>query len=80
VLQADCNAATNIETRKDDKDITRFMKHDDVHRVLIQRTASFLAAMGLTLQDAVNQGWLNSQHLQGKKARRGKGKSRSLKA
>lgn len=78
VLHADCNAASNIEARKDDKDITRYMKHSDVHRVLIRRTASFLAAMSLTLQDAVNRGWLDPKHLQGKKAKTGKGKSRSL--
>ena len=78
VLQADRNAAKNVETRLDDKDITTYMKHGDVHRVLMNRTASFLAAMGFTLQDAVDRRWLDPKHLQGKTARLGMGKSRSL--
>jgi transposase len=77
VLQADCNAARNIEARYDDPEITRYMKHSDVRRVLMSRTASFLAVMGLTLQDAVNRNWLDPKHLQEKKARNGTGKSRS---
>jgi hypothetical protein len=77
VLQADCNAARNIEARFDDPEMTCYMKHSDVRRVLIHRTASFLAAMGLTLLQAVSLNWLDAKHLQGKKARIGTGKSRS---
>lgn len=73
VLQADRNAASNIAARKDDKDITTYMRHGDVQRVLIGRTASFLAAMGLTLQDAIYRRWLDPKHLQGQKARIGTG-------
>jgi hypothetical protein len=77
VLQADCNAASNIKTRQDDKDITRFMKHGDVQRVLMNRTVSFLATMDLTVQDAICLGWLDPKHLRGTSARVGMGKSRS---
>jgi hypothetical protein len=77
VIGADCNAARNIEARFDDPEITCYMKHSDVRQVLIHRTASFLAAMGLTLQQAVYLNLLDPKHLRGEKARLGKGKSRS---
>ncbi len=65
VLQADCNAARNIETRLDDPNITRFMKSVDVRKVLIKRTVSFLLQRDLTLDDAINKGWFNPRHLKG---------------
>ncbi|MDE5098572.1 MAG: hypothetical protein O4861_09585 [Trichodesmium sp. St16_bin4-tuft] len=65
VLQADSNAARNIEIRLDDPNVTRFMKYVDVRKVLIQRTVSFLLQRNLTLDDAINQGWFNPRHLQG---------------
>ncbi len=63
VLQADSNAARNIETRLDDSGITRFMKSVDVRKVLIKRTVSFLLSMDLTLSDAINKGWFDPRHL-----------------
>ncbi|MDJ0597355.1 MAG: transposase [Crocosphaera sp.] len=65
VLQADCNAARNIETRLDDPKITRFMKSTDVRKVLIQRTVSFLLQRDLTLFDAIEKGWFDPRHLRG---------------
>ena len=65
VLQADCNAARNIETRLDDPNITRFMKSTDVRKVLIKRTVSFLLQRDLTLFDAIEKGWFNPRHLRG---------------
>ncbi|MDJ0717975.1 MAG: transposase, partial [Prochloraceae cyanobacterium] len=59
LLQADCNAARNLETRLDDPDITRFMKSADVRKVLIERTVSFLLLRDLTLEDAINKGWFD---------------------
>ena len=70
VLQADSNAATNIEHRLTDSEITRFQKAETVRKILLKRTASFLASMGLTLKDAVNHQWLHSKHLKDKKARK----------
>jgi hypothetical protein len=65
VLQADGNAARNIETRLDDPNITRFMKSIDVRKVLIKRTVSFLLQRDLTLEDAIDQGWFDPRHLRG---------------
>ncbi len=65
VLQADCNAARNIETRLDDPNITRFMSKIDVRKVLIKRTVSFLLQRDLTLEDARQKGWFNPRHLKG---------------
>ena len=65
VLQADCNAARNIETRLDDPKITRFMKSVDVRKVLIKRTVSFLLQRDLTLCDALEKGWFDPRHLRG---------------
>ncbi|GET40446.1 transposase IS605 OrfB [Microseira wollei NIES-4236] len=62
-LQADCNAAVNLHQRKDDAEITRCMSADAVQRILIRRTASFLADMDLSLEEAVNRGWLDRKHL-----------------
>nr|MDJ0731519.1 transposase [Crocosphaera sp.] len=65
VLQADGNAARNIETRLDDPNITRFMKSVDVRKVLIKRTVSFLLQRDLTLDDAIEKGWFDPRHLRG---------------
>ena len=65
VLQADSNAARNIEARLDDPDLTRFMKSVDVRKVLIKRTVSFLLERDLTIEDAINRGWFNPKHLKG---------------
>ena len=65
LLQADCNAARNIETRLDDPDIKRFMKSADVRKVLIERTVSFLLLRDLTLFDAIDKGWFDPRHLRG---------------
>ena len=72
VLQADCNAARNIEARHEDQDITRYMKSDDVRKLLIKRTVSFLAERGLTLKDAIDRGWFNPKHLIRKIGKEGK--------
>ena len=63
VLQADCNAARNIETRATDEEISLYMKSVEVRKVLIKRTVSFLLSMGLTISDAIDKGWFNSYHL-----------------
>jgi len=41
VLQSDTNAADNVEARMRDDEITRFMKHTDVKKILLQRTQKF---------------------------------------
>ena len=38
------------------------MPYTEVQAVLLERTARFLSAMGLTLEDAVNRGWLDIKH------------------
>ncbi len=65
VLQADSNAARNIETRLDDPNLSRFMKSIDVRKVLIKRTVSFLLQRDLTLDDAIDRGWFDPRHLRG---------------
>jgi hypothetical protein len=65
VLQADGNAARNIEARLDDAEIGRFMKYTDVRKVLIKRTVAFLRSRDMTIDDAINQGWFNPRHLKG---------------
>ena len=65
VLQADSNASTNILHRLTDTEIGRFQKAETVQKILLKRTASFLAQMGLTLEDAVASGWLHSKHIRG---------------
>ncbi|MDJ0620501.1 MAG: zinc ribbon domain-containing protein [Calothrix sp. MO_192.B10] len=66
VLQADLNAARNILVRGADKDITRFMRKEEVQAVLIRRTACFLKGLGLTLVEAVELGWLDFKHIKSK--------------
>ncbi|MHC5934473.1 nuclease/transposase family protein [Nostoc sp.] len=71
VLQADYNAGNCIKYRGDDSVITRFMKKEEVHRILVERTRSFLAELGHSLESAVSMGWLDQKHLlQGKSSRR----------
>ena len=65
VLQADSNAARNIEARLDDTHITRYMKTVDVRKVLIKRTVAFLRSRDMTIEDAINEGWFNPRHFQG---------------
>ena len=65
VLQADGNAAGNIEARLDDAQISRFMKYTDVRKVLIKRTVAFLRSRDMTIDDAINKGWFNPRHLRG---------------
>ncbi|MDJ0575129.1 MAG: zinc ribbon domain-containing protein [Xenococcaceae cyanobacterium MO_234.B1] len=70
VLQADSNASMNIKNRLTDTEIGRYQKAAAVQKILLKRTASFLALMGLTLEDALNRGWLHSKHLNSKRARK----------
>ena len=71
VLQADQNAAKNIKIRGSDLQITRFMKKEQIHRILLERTALFLAELGHSLESAVSMGWLDEKHHpQGKPPRR----------
>lgn len=65
VLQADGNAARNIETRLDDAQISRYMKSVEVRKVLIKRTVAFLRSRDMTIEDAINEGWFNPRHFQG---------------
>lgn len=61
-LQADQNAAEVIRLRAHDREITRYMKFNDVQYVLLCRTKAFLKTLGLSLEDAVSYGWLDSKH------------------
>ncbi|KYC38191.1 hypothetical protein WA1_38260 [Scytonema hofmannii PCC 7110] len=71
VWQADKNAAIVIKNRASDFQITRFMKKEQVHKILLERTASFLADHGHSLESAVSMGWLDEKHIkQGKPLRR----------
>ncbi|MBG1271200.1 hypothetical protein [Nostoc sp. WHI] len=71
VLQADYNAGNCIKHRGADSVITRFMKKEQVHRILVERTRLFLAELGHSLESGVSLGWLDSKHLvQGKPSRR----------
>lgn len=63
VLQADFNAAQNIEARATDSEISLYMKSVEVRKVLIKRTVSFLLSRGLTISDAIDKGWFNPIHL-----------------
>ena len=63
VIQADGNAARNIEARLDDTHISRYMKTVDVRKVLIKRTVAFLRLRDMTIDDAINKGWFNPRHL-----------------
>jgi hypothetical protein len=69
-LQADCNAAVNLLNRSYDAEITQYMRFDAVAEILICRTVSFLTQMDLTLEDAVNRGWLNRKHLKQRKPKK----------
>ncbi|MEM1395298.1 MAG: transposase, partial [Cyanobacteria bacterium P01_H01_bin.150] len=60
---ADFNAAKNIENRKNDLEIKLSYSVNQVRQILIQRTAYFLSLRGLTLNDAINNGWFNREHL-----------------
>lgn len=62
VLQADSNAALNVLNRAKDKVIHRFMRYEQVQKILLDRTASFLATLDMTLEDAYLLGWLDSKH------------------
>jgi hypothetical protein len=66
VFHSDQNAAMNVLYRGSDLEITRFMKYTEVQAVLLRKTALFLNAMGLSLVDAVNCGWLDSKHTKSK--------------
>jgi hypothetical protein len=70
VLQADSNATTNILHRLTDSEIGRYQKAETVQKILLKRTASFLAQMGLTIEDAVTRGWLHPKHFNSKRARK----------
>ncbi|WP_166482670.1 transposase, partial [Scytonema sp. UIC 10036] len=71
VWQADKNAALVIQNRASDFEITRFMKKEQVHKILLERTALFLADNGHSLESAVSMGWLDEKHInQGKPPRR----------
>ncbi len=70
VLQADNNASTNILHRLTDTEIGRYQKAETIQKILLRRTASFLASMGLTVEDAVTSGWLHPKHLNNKRARK----------
>ena len=58
VLQADKNAATNILHRGTDALITRFMKSDKVRAVLLGRTLRKLDSIGVSVEYALDIGWL----------------------
>ena len=58
VVQADYNAALNICVRSTDEEITRYLKSGEVQVVLLDRTIRYLASIGSSVTDAVNQGFL----------------------
>lgn len=62
VFHADKNAGGNILDRDSDRDITRYMKAEQVLKVLLNRTACFLEQNGKTMLDAHNLGWLSEKH------------------
>lgn len=62
VIQADYNASHSINNRLNDKDITRYMKHGDVHKILIKRTACFLIENGLSVEDLYAKGLVAEKH------------------
>ncbi|MEM6402722.1 MAG: transposase [Cyanobacteria bacterium P01_D01_bin.116] len=63
VIHADCNAALNIENRKHDLEIKLSMPVNQVREILVKKTAYFLSLRGFTLNDAINFGWFNREHL-----------------
>ena len=62
VFHADKNAGGNILDRDSDPDITRYMKAEQVLKVLLNRTAIFLEQNGKSMLDAYNSGWLSEKH------------------
>ncbi len=62
VVQSDCNAALAVLHRGTDQDITRYMGSSEVQAVLLRRTAMFLKLQGLSLEDAMELGWLDPKH------------------
>ena len=48
VLQSDTNAADNIQARIGDGEISRFMKHTDVKKILLERTRKFQDSLQVT--------------------------------
>ena len=52
VLQSDTNAADNIRARTSDGEITRFMKHTDVKKILLERTQKFQSLTPLAVLEA----------------------------
>jgi len=54
VLQSDTNAADNIQARIGDDEISRFMKHTDVKKILLERTRKFQDSFQVT-QETWNQ-------------------------
>ncbi|MGD1913429.1 MAG: hypothetical protein ACFB2X_22105, partial [Rivularia sp. (in: cyanobacteria)] len=63
VIHADCNAAKNIKNRKNDLEIKLSYSVNQVRDILVKRTAYFLSLRGLTLDDAISEGWFNREHL-----------------
>ena len=63
VIHADCNAAENIKNRKNDLEIKLSYSVNQVRDILVKRTAYFLSLRGLTLDDAISEGWFNREHL-----------------
>ncbi|MDF5712893.1 MAG: addiction module component [Rhizonema sp. NSF051] len=52
VLQADTNAADTVRARTSDDEITRFMKHTDVKKILLNRTQKFQSLISLAMPEA----------------------------
>ncbi len=48
VLQSDTNAADNVQARIGDDEISRFMKHTDVKKILLERTQKFQNSFQVT--------------------------------
>lgn len=78
VIQSDFNAANNIKFRLEDLEISKYTSFQEVHKILIKRTASFLLEMDLTLENAVEKGWLDPKHLSKSKRSKSKAESKCL--
>ncbi len=50
VLQSDTNAADNVQARIGDDEISRFMKHTDVLKILLERTQKFQRTLNLVTE------------------------------
>lgn len=59
VLQGDYNAAQNIQHRGTDVEIPRYMKYQEVRKVLLHRTVRYLHSLGYSVADALTQNWLD---------------------